>query len=147
MASGKLLRQLISSGARGDLAAFRAASEAVIQEERQKKHHLLANDLERLLYADQAAFSEGKVGGHRTFSELPKSADSGIGLMEERPAVREEKDIVLSDDARSIFEEILLEQNRGTCCAPTASSQPRNCCSAALQAAARPWRRRCWPTA
>ena len=112
MASGKLLRQLISSGARGDLAAFRAASEAVIQEERQKKHHLLANDLERLLYADQAAFSEGKVGGHRTFSKLPKGADSGIGLMEERPAVREEKDIVLSDDARSIFEEILLEQNR-----------------------------------
>ena len=112
MASGKLLRQLISSGARGDVAAFRVASEAVIQEERQKRHHLLANDLERLLYADQAALGDGKRGGRRTFSELPKSADSGTGLMEERPAVREEKDIVLSDDARSIFEEILLEQNR-----------------------------------
>ena len=112
MASGKLLRQLISSGARGDLKAFRAASEAIIQEERQKKHHLLANDLERLLYADQSAFGEGKAGGHRTFSELPKSADGGIWLMEERPAVREEKDIVLSDDAHSVFEEILLEHNR-----------------------------------
>jgi len=112
MASGKLLRQLISSGARGDIEAFRAASEAVIREEREKKHHLLANDLERLLYAEQSALARNKRSSHRIFSELPKSADSGISLMEERPAVREEKDIILSDDTHSIFEEILLEQNR-----------------------------------
>lgn len=103
MASGKLLRQLISSGARGDHTAFRAATEAVIQEERQKKHHLLANDLERLLYAEQATFGDGKGGGRPTFSELPKSSDSSIPLMEERPAVRQEKDIVLSDEARSVL--------------------------------------------
>lgn len=112
MASGKLLRQLISSGTRGDHTAFRAATEAVIQEERQKKHHLLANDLERLLYAEQATFGDGKGGGRPTFAELPKSSDSSIPLMEERPAVRQEKDIVLSDEARSVLEEILLEQNR-----------------------------------
>ena len=52
MASGKLLRQLIKYGARGDVVAFRAAAEAAISEEREKQHHLLANDLERLLYAD-----------------------------------------------------------------------------------------------
>src|SRR5688572_29035325 len=50
MATGKLLRQLIKSGLEGNQEAFRAASEQVIQEERQKQHHLLANDLERLLY-------------------------------------------------------------------------------------------------
>ena len=54
MASGKLLRQLIKSGTQGDASGFRAASEAVIKEEREKNHHLLANDLERLLYGDQA---------------------------------------------------------------------------------------------
>ena len=112
MASGKLLRKLIRSGARGDHEAFRAATEAVIQEERQKKHHLLANDLERLLYAEQAAFGDGKGASGPAFFELPKSSDSSIPLMEERPAVREEKDIVLSDEARSVLEEILLEQNR-----------------------------------
>lgn len=50
MATGKLLRQLIKSGIEGNVEAFRIASEEVIKEERQKQHHLLANDLERLLY-------------------------------------------------------------------------------------------------
>ena len=50
MATGKLLRQLIKSGMEGNLEAFRAASEEVIKEERLKQHHLLANDLERILY-------------------------------------------------------------------------------------------------
>lgn len=52
MASGKILRQLIRAGASGDLAAFKDASESIIQEERQKQHHLLANDLERILHRD-----------------------------------------------------------------------------------------------
>lgn len=34
----------------GNLEAFRAASEEVIKEERLKQHHLLANDLEGILY-------------------------------------------------------------------------------------------------
>jgi hypothetical protein len=50
MAIGKLLRQLIKSGMEGNREAFRAASEEVIKEERLKQHHLLANDLERILY-------------------------------------------------------------------------------------------------
>ena len=45
MANGKLLRQLIRSGSEGDLGAFRGAARRVIDEERQKQHHLLANDL------------------------------------------------------------------------------------------------------
>lgn len=50
MATGKLLRQLIKTGVEGNTDAFRAASEEVIREERAKQHHLLATDLERLLY-------------------------------------------------------------------------------------------------
>jgi hypothetical protein len=49
MASGKLLRQLIKTGAEGNLEAFRQASKEVIREEREKRHHLLANDLEKIL--------------------------------------------------------------------------------------------------
>ncbi|MBU2738622.1 ATP-binding protein, partial [Acidithiobacillus sp. ATCC 19703] len=55
MASGKLLRQLIKSGTQGDALGFQSASAAVIKEEREKNHHLLANDLERLLYGGQTA--------------------------------------------------------------------------------------------
>ena len=46
MTSGKLLRRLVSSGAEGDLDAFRGVAKQVIAEEREKQHHLLANDLE-----------------------------------------------------------------------------------------------------
>ena len=49
MSNAKLLRQLIKAGIDGDTGSFKAASEAVIREEREKRHHLLANDLERLL--------------------------------------------------------------------------------------------------
>lgn len=52
MANGKVLRQLIKAGATGDTATFRRVSEAIIDEERQKQHHLLANDLEHILYGD-----------------------------------------------------------------------------------------------
>ena len=47
MASGKLLRQLIKSGVNKDENGFRQISEALIAEERQKHHNLLANDLEK----------------------------------------------------------------------------------------------------
>lgn len=49
MAHGKLLKQLIKTGAEDDADAFRRVSQQVIAEERAKNHHLLANDLERIL--------------------------------------------------------------------------------------------------
>jgi len=111
MASGKLLRQLIKYGAQGDVEAFRAAAVAAIEEERQKKHHLLANDLERLLYGDRMAL-DGNVRRLRPALELPQAKEGDLPLLEERPVVREEKDIVLSPASRSALEEILLEHNR-----------------------------------
>ena len=49
MTHGKLLRQLIRSGAEGDLDAFRGVAKQVIAEQRQKRQ-LLANDLKTILY-------------------------------------------------------------------------------------------------
>lgn len=111
MANGKLLRQLIKSGMAGDSASFRAASEAVIKEEREKNHHLLANDLERLLYGDLSAVRHG-MRKFQAIANLPTSKDNGLALLEERAVIREEKDIILSDTARSALDEILMEHNR-----------------------------------
>lgn len=111
MASGKLLRQLIKSGTLGDEAGFRAASEAVIREERERKHHLLANDLERLLYGEQVGFEANIRKLHR-LNDLPSNKDSGLALMEERAVVREETDIILSDATQSMLDEILMEHQR-----------------------------------
>lgn len=112
MASGKLLRQLITTGVRGDSDGFRAASEAVIKEERQKKHHLLANDLERLLYGSCNSAVTKNATRKGILSELPSNKDNGLALLEERPVVREETDIILAGDAQSAFDEIIAEHNR-----------------------------------
>lgn len=111
MANGKLLRQLIKSGLQGDQANFRAASEAVITEEREKNHHLLANDLQKLLYGSYS------VGTSHTFklnlaAKFPVNKDSGLSLLEERPVVREMNDLIVSSKTTSSIEEILQEHNR-----------------------------------
>jgi AAA+ superfamily predicted ATPase len=111
MASGKLLRQLIKSGAQGDTAVFRLASEAVIKEEREKNHHLLANDLERLLYGSQTTTGDSVRRLH-SLPGLPTNKDNGLALLEARGVVREEKDIILSDTTQSALDEILMEHNR-----------------------------------
>ena len=107
MASGKLLRQLIKSGTQGDASGFRAASEAVIKEEREKNHHLLANDLERLLYGDQATVGKS-ARKLQSLPSVPTNKDNGLALLEERAVIREEKDIILSDASQSALDEILM---------------------------------------
>ena len=111
MASGKLLRQLIKYGARGDVTAFRAAAEAAISEEREKQHHLLANDLERLLYADHMAL-DGRFRSSQALPELPRAKDGDLPLLEERPVVREEHDIVLDEATRTALHGIIREHQR-----------------------------------
>ena len=111
MASGQLLRHLIKSGTLGDKAGFHAASEAVIKEEREKNHHLLANDLERLLYGSQTT-SQTNFRKLREAVGFPANKDNGLALLEERTVVREEKDIILSDDTQTVLSEIVHEHNR-----------------------------------
>lgn len=53
MASSKLLRKMIQFGTSGDKDSFKQVAEEIINEERAKKHHLLANDLERILYGKE----------------------------------------------------------------------------------------------
>lgn len=106
MASGKLLRQLIKTGAEGNHEAFRQVSEEVIRQERSKKHHLLANDLEKILY--------GRANSVNKFSfalsdNLPKDREHGIPLLQIKEPTRRLEDVVLSDENSSLLEEILQE--------------------------------------
>lgn len=108
MASGKILRQLIKYGAEGNFDAFRRASEEVIKEERDKQHHLLANDLEKILYGRSA-----QPNGFRNLQEaVPVDRERGFPLMVIREPVRRLEDLVLSDDNRSLLDEIFLEHHR-----------------------------------
>lgn len=49
MARSDLLKDMFASYGRGDHAAFHAAAQDVIRDERRKRHDLLADELQRLL--------------------------------------------------------------------------------------------------
>ncbi len=109
MASGKLLRQLIKTGAEGNLGAFRETSEQVIRDERAKKHHMLANDLEKILYGR----SSGNSLVHSALKDqLPKDRERNMPLVQVRNPTRRLEDVVLSDDNSSLLDELLEEHHR-----------------------------------
>ena len=110
MANGKLLRQLIRSGAEGDLDAFRNAAKEVVADERQKQHHLLANDLETILYGRGRTPSSPAL--RNLVEVIPEDRERGIPLLSLREPVRRIEDVVLSRDNLSLVNEILREHNR-----------------------------------
>ncbi len=110
MANGKVLRQLIKAGSKGDTNAFRKVSEAVIAEERQKQHHLLANDLEQILYGESPKPSQNTE--LQFLSEAPVDRERGLPLLDIRQPHRSIEEIVLPDDTLLAVEEFLEENRR-----------------------------------
>jgi len=109
MASGKILRQLIKAGSTGDTSAFKQISEAVIREERQKQHHLLANDLERILYG--TINRQSTLTKHYT-ERIPMDSERGLPLVHVQEPSRNLDDVVLSETNRKILDDILEQHHR-----------------------------------
>lgn len=109
MANGKILRQLIQAGANGDPAAFRRVTEVVIEDERQKQHHLLANDLEKILYGERV---EKKQKDRKLFLDIPVDKERGFPLLDVRQPKRSIEEVILSDRSLSALEELLEEHRR-----------------------------------
>lgn len=110
MASAKILRQLIRAGASGDVVAFKSASESIIQEERQKQHHLLANDLERILHGDVRSPVPLRTGIQE---RIPFDTERGLPLLTVREPARQLDDVVLPPAGRVVIEDILEQHRRG----------------------------------
>nr|VFJ99305.1 MAG: ATPase family associated with various cellular activities (AAA) [Candidatus Kentron sp. LFY] len=109
MASGKLLRQLIKTGTEGNLTAFQQVSEQMIREERDKHHHLLANDLEKILYGRSTAASQPLIS---LAKQVPNDKERGLPLLHIREPSRRLEDVVLSDENGSLIDEVLQEHHR-----------------------------------
>jgi SpoVK/Ycf46/Vps4 family AAA+-type ATPase len=110
MASAKVLRQLIRAGSGGDIAAFKAASKSIIEEERQKQHHLLANDLEQILYGESKPVASSSLA--RLLPSLPSDKERGLPLLDIRQSQRSLEELVLSKVAFSAIEDVLEEHRR-----------------------------------
>lgn len=108
MPSAKQLRQVFQTATSGDAESFQQIAEEIIRDERAKQHHLLANDLERILYGKPLA-----VGTVRQLKlNVPTDKERGLPLLSVYTPTRSLDDIVLSDENLSIVEEILLEHSR-----------------------------------
>ncbi len=109
MASGKILRQLIKAGTTGDSASFRRVSEAIIDDERQKQHHLLANDLEQILYGEHLQKASPRL--LRLVPNAPVDKERGLPLLDIKQPKRSLEEFVLPEQSLKALEE-LLEENR-----------------------------------
>ncbi len=110
MANGKILRQLIKAGTNGDVSAFRHISKAVIQEERQKQHHLLANDLEQILYRQQS--STVRNSKEKITLKAPVDKEKGLPLLDIKLCQRPVDELILSASGLASIEETLEEHRR-----------------------------------
>jgi len=110
MASEKVLRQLFKAGTTGDLDAFRQVSESVIHEERQKQHHLLANDLEQILYGNSHQSISSGMRGLR--ERIPMDQERGLPLLTLCEPSRGFEDVVLCKENHQIIEDILEQHHR-----------------------------------
>lgn len=109
MPSGKILRQLIKAGTSGDVVAFKQVSETVIREERQKQHHLLANDLEKILYGDRGTQS---IAFNRLPERIPTDAERGLPLLVVKEPGRGLEEVVLSEENQNAVDDILEQHHR-----------------------------------
>jgi SpoVK/Ycf46/Vps4 family AAA+-type ATPase len=110
VAHGRLLRQLIKAGANGTGEEFRAVAQKVIEEEREKNHHLLANDLERILYGEPNDRSRSQLT--KDLPPIPTDRERNLPLLQANAPVRNFEDIVLSEPNQKVLQNVLLEQGR-----------------------------------
>ena len=82
----------------------------MIAEERHKQHHLLANDLETILYGSPRTPTSPAV--RNLIAAVPEDRERGLPLLEVREPTRGLDDVVLSPANRSLIEGLLREHNR-----------------------------------
>lgn len=109
MPSGKVLRQLIKAGSSGDITGFKQVAKSVINEERQKQHHLLANDLERILYGD---ITPQTLTTNRLHERIPTDQERNLPLATVKEPTRHLDEIVLSMENRELIDDILEQHHR-----------------------------------
>lgn len=111
MARSDLLLALIRAGTNGDETQFRRAADAVIADERSKKHDVLAERLATVLrqgtLRKTEAYSKPQANGHTV-----PPGQTGKDLVAERTPQRELSSLILSSNVRESLNELIEEQQR-----------------------------------
>lgn len=107
MPNGDLLKQLFRNYKHSDHPGFEAVAQQIIDEERQKNHHVLANDLQRIL-------ANGMVTTRRNshFQSPPINQEENAGLLEIRHPDKYWSDLILTAENRALLERVITEVRR-----------------------------------
>ncbi len=106
MARSDLLVSLVKAGNSGDKPGFRTAAEAIIAEERAKRHDVLADRLSQVMQSNGNANRGLAVAASSEFTQRGKDF-----LYEIRPR-RTLESLILPDTVRQCVQELIEEQHR-----------------------------------
>jgi len=118
MSNGDLLKQLFRNYKEHNNLGFETVAQQIIAEERQKNHHVLAGDLQRILangsISHAPSTSSGGVGGWQNghVQPLPRNTDEEAGLLEIRQPDRYWPDVLLSAENGALLERVITEVRR-----------------------------------
>lgn len=118
MSNGDLLKQLFRNYKEHNNLGFETVAQQIIAEERQKNHHVLAGDLQRILANGSAPHSpstgSGGVGGWQNgrFHPLPRNSEEESGLLEIRQPARYWPDLIVSSETQVLLERVITEVRR-----------------------------------
>ncbi|MBA3868771.1 MAG: ATP-binding protein, partial [Anaerolineae bacterium] len=101
MASADLLKSLFSSFKKGDEEQFYVAANLLINEEKEKKHNVLARDLQRIL--DNGRSKPISTPSILDFEKLPRDRERNAALLEIRESKRILGDVILSEKLSQQF--------------------------------------------
>lgn len=113
MTAGNAIRKLVMAHAHGDAQQFRATLGEYIEEERRKRHHQLADDLERIFSSGAPASKVETLTVFRpSGADLPRDKEKGTLLLELFDPTVSLSEMVVNDPVRSSLERIINEQRR-----------------------------------
>lgn len=108
MARSDLVKALLRSYQQGDDAAFQSAAEAVIADERRKRHDLLADELTAILAETRQGLGRRRPLQVSSLKPLPKTRDDNPLLAIAQPRLTFQ-DLVLGDSVMTVLDGIIDE--------------------------------------
>lgn len=108
------IRRMLLAQLGDDGAAFRAAVEEFIAEEKRKSHHVIARDLERLLNGGGEIRRLQPIRSLFAWeADVPKDGDRGLPLLQVREPMAELDRLVLAPETRESLDRFVRENAQG----------------------------------
>lgn len=112
MARGEIIRKLFQSFSHNERESFYAAAQELIQEEKDKNHNLLAQDLERILRSNSAQTLPASNHLVKPHTEVPKDKETGLPLVDIKSFSMTWDEVVLSSKNIETLQRVVLENRK-----------------------------------